>query len=138
MHTFLTVGASFLLPSKALDTVHCTWVSQVALVVKNAPVNAGDIKRPGFHPWVGKIPWRRAWQSTPVFLPGEFHGQRSVAGYSHGVAKSWTRLKRLSPHAQALGLGGFGSCSSWALERRLNSSWALGLSCSASRGIFLN
>ena len=28
-------------------------------------------RRPGFHPWVGKIPWRRAWQSTPVFLPGE-------------------------------------------------------------------
>ena len=29
-----------------------------------------------FDPWVGKIPWRRAWQLTPVFLPGEFHGQR--------------------------------------------------------------
>ena len=36
-----------------------------------------------FSPWVGKIPWRRAWQSTPVFLPGEPHGQRSLAGYSH-------------------------------------------------------
>ena len=32
--------------------------------------------------WVGKIPWRPAWQPTPVFLPGEFHGQRSLAGYS--------------------------------------------------------
>ena len=31
--------------------------------------------------WVGKIPWRRAWQPTPVFLPGESHGQRSLAGY---------------------------------------------------------
>ena len=39
-------------------------------------------RRPGFHPWVGKIPWRRAWQHTPVFLPGEFYGQRSLAGYS--------------------------------------------------------
>ena len=39
-------------------------------------------KRPGFHPWVGKIPCRRAWQPTPVFLPGESHGQRSLAGYS--------------------------------------------------------
>ena len=37
---------------------------------------------PVFHPWVGKIPWRRAWQPTPVFLPGESHGQRSLAGYS--------------------------------------------------------
>ena len=39
-------------------------------------------KRHGFNPWVGKIPWRRAWQPTPAFLPGESHGQRSVAGYS--------------------------------------------------------
>ena len=38
-------------------------------------------KRPGFSPWVRKIPWRRAWQSTPVVLPGESHGQRSLAGY---------------------------------------------------------
>ena len=35
-------------------------------------------KRPGFDPRVGKIPWRRAWQPTPVFLPGEFHAQRSL------------------------------------------------------------
>ena len=34
------------------------------------------------NPWVGKIPWRRKWQPTPVFLPGEFHGQRSLVGYS--------------------------------------------------------
>ena len=38
--------------------------------------------RPGFAPWIGKIPRRRKWQSTPVFLPREFHGQRSLAGYS--------------------------------------------------------
>ena len=38
--------------------------------------------RPGFNPWVGKIPWRRAWQPIPVFMPGESHGQRSLAGYS--------------------------------------------------------
>ena len=35
-----------------------------------------------FDPWVGKIPWRRSWQATPVFLPGESHGQSSLAGYS--------------------------------------------------------
>ena len=46
-------------------------VSQVALVVKNSPANAGDVKRPGFDLWVGQISWRRAWQPTPVFLPGE-------------------------------------------------------------------
>ena len=38
--------------------------------------------RPRFDPWVGKIPWRKEWQPAPVFLPGEFHGQRSLAGYS--------------------------------------------------------
>ena len=35
-----------------------------------------------FDPWVGKIPWRREWQPTPVFLPGEYHEQRSLVGYS--------------------------------------------------------
>jgi len=39
-------------------------------------------KRLRFDPWVGKIPWRRAWQPTLVFLPEESHGQRSLAGYS--------------------------------------------------------
>ena len=39
-------------------------------------------KRQGFDPWMGKIPWWRAWQPTPVFLPGESHGQKSLAGYS--------------------------------------------------------
>ena len=65
---------------------------QVALVVKNPLANAGDIRDKGwFDPWVGKIPWRRAWQPTPVFLPGESHGQRSLVGYTvHEVTKSWT------------------------------------------------
>ena len=38
--------------------------------------------RPGFDPWVRKTPWRREWLPTPVFLPGEFHGQRSLVGYN--------------------------------------------------------
>ena len=45
-------------------------------------------KRRGFNPWVRKIPWRRAWQPTLVVLPGEFHGQRSLAGYSPCVCVS--------------------------------------------------
>ena len=59
----------------------CMWASQMVLVVKNPPANAGDM-RWGFNPCVGKISWRREWQPTPVFLPGESHGQRSLAGYS--------------------------------------------------------
>ena len=46
-----------------------------------------------FSPWVGKIPWRRAWQHTPVFLPRESHGQRSLAGYSPQGRKDSARLK---------------------------------------------
>ena len=38
--------------------------------------------RCGFNIWVGKIPWRRAWQLASVFLPGKFYGQRSLLGYS--------------------------------------------------------
>ena len=49
----------------------------MALVLKNPPASVGDVKRPGFSPWIGKIPWRRAWQPTPVFLPGESLGQRN-------------------------------------------------------------
>ena len=44
-------------------------------------------KRCGFDPWVGKIPWKREWQPTPVFLPGESHGQGSLEGYSPRVAR---------------------------------------------------
>ena len=44
--------------------------------------SAPQCRGPGFDPWVGKIPWRRTWQSTPVFLLGEFHRQRSLAGSS--------------------------------------------------------
>ena len=47
-------------------------LSQVVLVVKNLPANTGVVKRCGFNPWVRKIPWKRAWQPIPKFLPGEF------------------------------------------------------------------
>ena len=41
-----------------------------------------EARETGFNPWVRKIPWSRKWQPTPVLLPGKFHGQRSLAGYS--------------------------------------------------------
>ena len=53
----------------------------MALVIKNLPANAGEMRR-GLIPGSGKIPWSRAWQPTPVFLPGESYGQRSLVGYS--------------------------------------------------------
>ena len=51
-----------------------------------------------FDPWVGKIPWRRKWQPTPVFLPGESHRQRSLGVYSPRSWKNLTWLKQLSMH----------------------------------------
>ena len=58
----------------------------MVLVVKNPPANAGDRREAdliaGSDPCVGKIPWRRAGHPTPVLLPGEPQGQRSLVGYS--------------------------------------------------------
>ena len=52
--------------------------------------------RPGFNPWVGKTAWRRAWQPTPLFLPGESHGQWSLAGYCPWGGKESDMTERLS------------------------------------------
>ena len=56
--------------------------SQLALSGKETACQCSRCKGSRFDPWVGKIPWWRAWQPTPVFLPGEAHGQRSLADYS--------------------------------------------------------
>ena len=53
-------------------------------------------RRSGFNPWVGKIPWRREWQPTPVFLPGEFHGLRRLAGYSPWAHKESDTTERVT------------------------------------------
>ena len=68
------------------------------LVVKNPPANAGDTRLTGFDPWVGKIPWRRKWQPSPVFLPGKSHGQRSLVGYCPLGHKESDTTKGLSTH----------------------------------------
>ena len=71
-----------LLSNKWPAPVLLSVASQVALVVKSLPANARDMRQ-GFDPWVGKMPWRRAWQRAPVFLPGESLGQRGrVVGCS--------------------------------------------------------
>ena len=51
------------------------------MVKKKKKKNLPAMWETGDNPWVRKVPWRRKWQPTPVFLPGEFHGQRSLAGY---------------------------------------------------------
>ena len=53
-------------------------------------------RRPGYNPWVRKFPWRREWQPTPVFLPGEVHGEMSLVGYSPWGHKESNTTKRLT------------------------------------------
>ena len=76
------------------------WASQVSL--KGFPGGTSgkestwQYRRCGFNLWVRKGPWRRAWQPTPVFLPGESHGQRSLVGYSLWVCKELDAIEWLS------------------------------------------
>ena len=67
----------------------------VVQMVKNLPA----MRRPGFDPWVGRIPWRRTWQPTLVSLPGESHGQRSLAGYSPWGCKELGMAEGLITHS---------------------------------------
>jgi len=60
--------------------------------VKEPTCQCRRSQRPEFDPLVGKMSWRRAWQPTPVFLPGESHGQRSLVAAVHRVAKNWIQL----------------------------------------------
>ena len=69
-----------------------SWASLVAQTVKN-PLQC---RRLGFDPWVGKMPWRRAWQPTPVFLPGESPWARSLAGCSPQDGKQLDMTEWLS------------------------------------------
>ena len=66
---------------------------------------AWHCRRRGFDPWVRKIPWRRKWQPTPVFLPGKSHGQRSLAGYSPWGHKEPDTTEKLNSKAEHRGTG---------------------------------
>ena len=66
-------------------------------MVKNLPANA-EIQGRRFDPWVGKVPWRRKWQPTPVFLPGKSHGQMSLGGYCPWGHKESDTTERAHTH----------------------------------------
>ena len=76
--------------------------------------SACQCRRWGFSPWIGKIPWRRKWQPTPVFLPGESHGQRSLAGYSPWLCR--VRQDWAIEHTHSRTHSGI---SNWSLTRKL-------------------
>ena len=106
------VGCHFLLEEifpiqgSTLGLLYCRWIlycpsrqkPQVALAVKNLLANTGRYKKCGFDSWIGKLPWRKAWQPTTVFLPGEFHGQKSLVGYSLWGCKE-TDMTEMTQHA---------------------------------------
>ena len=66
-HPYVTTG-------KTIALTRQTFVGKVTL--------AKQFRRPGFNPWVWRVSWRREWQPTPVFLPGEFQRQRNLVGYN--------------------------------------------------------
>ena len=61
-------------------------------MVKNLPA----MRETQFNPWVQKIPWRRAWLPTPVFLPGELHGEKSLIGFSPRGCKESDMTEQLT------------------------------------------
>ena len=71
------------------------------------------MQQPGFNPWVKKIPWRRECLATPVFLPGESHGQRSLVGYSPWNLKESDTTERLT-HMDFVNIG-FGEILDFSL-----------------------
>ena len=79
------------------DEIALSWmptrVFQVALVVKNPSANAVDVKSCEFDPWVKKIPSKKAWQPTLVFLVENPLDRGSWWATAHGVTKSWIQLK---------------------------------------------
>ena len=93
-------------PQGALEFFSCTrhilhlpmqgWGFPHGSVGKESTGNAGDAGRRGFNSQVRKIPWRRAWQPTPVFSPGESHGQSSLLGYSPWGHKESNATERLT------------------------------------------
>ena len=68
---------------------------RISLVVQKVDICL-QCRRPKFNPWVEKMPWRREWLHTPIFLPGEFHGQRSPEGYSPWGCKESDTTEQLT------------------------------------------
>ena len=84
-----------------LSWVACSWGFPGGRVVKNPPANAGDARKVSLIPGSGRFPWRRKCQPTPVapvFLPGKFPGQRTLAGYSLWGHKELATSEQLSIH----------------------------------------
>ena len=96
LHTATMLNSSIIFDSFLVNSLGflymILWASLVTQTVKNLPA----MKETWVRSLGWEIPWRRAWQPTPVFLPGEFHGQRSLAGYNPWGFKESDMTERLS------------------------------------------
>ena len=79
-----------------ISTLRPLWIT-LLWQVKSLPAMQ-ETQEMQFDPWVGKIPWRRQWQPTPVFLPEKSHGQRSLAGHSPWDHRGSDTTEQLSTH----------------------------------------
>ena len=75
---------------------------RMAHLGKNLPANARDAKDLSSHSWIRKIPWRRKWHPTLLFLPGESHGQRGLEGCSSWVRKELNLTEPALPHVSLI------------------------------------
>ena len=100
------------MPRVPTETLHTHWVCWFAcqsMSVWASQVHSGEeptcqCRRHEFSPWVGKIPWRRAWQPTSVFLPGNLHEEGSLAGYSPLGRRESDTTERLNTHTISINL----------------------------------
>ena len=121
-------GKNYVLTSLTPSIV-TLWASLVALVVKNPPVKAGDAGDTASIPGLGRSPgvgngnpiqysclenWSRKWQPNPIFLPGKFHGQRSLVGLQSVGPQSWTRLSALRSFDHSMNL-----INIWWIEHKI-------------------
>ena len=91
----------------SLITTHCIYIWEIGALIflwgllrwLSGKESTCQWRRWGFDPWVGKIPWKRIWQPTPVFLPGQSHGQGRLAGCSPRGHKESDMTKLLSTHS---------------------------------------
>ena len=99
--SMMTFVAYEILMYMHLAMVHCsfrqgTFLPPRWLSGKESACQCRRCRRHWFISWVGKLPWRRKWQHSPVFLPGKSHGQRSLAGYSPQSCKELDMTERLT------------------------------------------
>ena len=95
-------------------------------MVKESPYQCRRCRGHGFVPWVVKMPWSRKWLSTSVFLPGKFHGQRSLVGYSPWSCKEFNVAEHTHTHTH----------THTYTHTHTNITWYMGLFCLCARGLY--